>query len=222
MNTPQITLADCLTEVKNALNYLHHVKASAGERGASQAEHDAQHVRLFQFRDRLQQQLRQLREAGKDAGFDLAMAMAELASVAKERDNIKSERDGFADVIADYMNARQGLKDERDEARVRADLAGLAADRQSAELEKLKIQHRDAVAGWNKAAIERDKLRDERDSANWSLSRAKESLRASEQEVEEIDTLCNDFRRANSRLVADLAAAMQRADTAEAILRAKA
>jgi hypothetical protein len=54
------------------------------------------------------------------------------------------------------------------------------------------------------------------------LSRAKESLRASEQEVEEIDTLCNDFRRANARMVADLAAATQRADTAEAILRAKA
>ena len=51
---------------------------------------------------------------------------------------------------------------------------------------------------------------------------ARQSLRASEQEVEELDTLCNDFRRANSRLVADLAAAMQRADHAEAILRAKA
>jgi|688.fasta_scaffold222596_1 uncharacterized protein YdiU (UPF0061 family) len=72
---------------------------------------------------------------------------------------------------------------------------------------------------------------------------ARQSLRAAEQDVEELDTLCNDFRRANARLVeerdaarglndilkgvnlrltADLAAAMQRADTAEAILRAKA
>jgi uncharacterized protein (DUF3084 family) len=51
---------------------------------------------------------------------------------------------------------------------------------------------------------------------------ARQSLRAAEQDVEELDTLCNDFRRANARLVADLAAATQRADTAEAILRAKA
>ena len=51
---------------------------------------------------------------------------------------------------------------------------------------------------------------------------ARQSLRAAEADVEEIDTLCNDFRRANSRLSADLAAATQRADTAEAILRARA
>jgi chromosome segregation ATPase len=142
-----------------------------------------------------------LRNLISDQTRDLAMAMAELRSVAQQRDKALTERD---------------------EAGVRADFADLAAERQSAELEKLRIVHRDSVAGWNKAAIERDKLRDERDSANWNLSRAKESLRASEQEVEEIDTLCNDLRRANARLVADLAAATQRADTAEAILRAKA
>ena len=51
---------------------------------------------------------------------------------------------------------------------------------------------------------------------------ARQSLRAAEQDVEELDTLCNDFRRYNARLVADLAAATQRADSAEAILRAKA
>jgi hypothetical protein len=34
----------------------------------------------------------------------------------------------------------------------------------------------------------------------------------------EIDTLCNDFRRANARLVADLAAAMERLNHAESII----
>jgi chromosome segregation ATPase len=78
------------------------------------------------------------------------------------------------------------------------------------------------IYGKGGECFELDKARAERDSANWSLSRAKESLRAAEADVEEIDTLCNDFRRANSRLSADLAAATQRADTAEAILRARA
>ncbi len=140
MSTPQITLADCLAEVNNALNYWYPTRyplrdGESDAHRASQAEFDARHVRLFQFRDRLQQQLR---ASGKDAAFDLAMAMGELRAVESERDN------------------------------------------------------------------------------------ARQSLRAAEQDVEELDTLCNDFRRANARLVADLAAATQRADTAEASLRAKA
>ena len=62
----------------------------------------------------------------------------------------------------------------------------------------------------------------ERDSANWSLSRAKESLRAAEADLAETESVNADLRNANRRLVADLAAAVQRADTAEAILRARA
>jgi hypothetical protein len=210
MSTPQITLADCLAEVNNALNYWYPTRyplrdGESDAHRATQAEHDARHVRLFQFRDRLQQQLR---AAGKSAAFDLAMAMAELANVAAERDR---------------------LRIERDEAGVRAGFADLAAERRGDELQKLRIGLYEAVAGWNKAAVERDN--------------ARQSLRAAEQDVEELDTLCNDFRRANSRLVAerdamqtdngilrtvnlslttDLRAAVQRADTAEAILRAKA
>jgi len=101
-----------------------------------------------------------------DQTRDLAMAMAELASVAAERDKIKAERDGFADVIAHYIAARQGLKDERDNAR--------------------------------------------------------QSLRAAEADAAETESVNSDLRTVNRRLVADLAAAVQRADTAEAILRAKA
>ena len=72
----------------------------------------------------------------------------------------------------------------------------------------------------DKARAERDKLKIERDSANWSLSRAKESLRAAEADLAETEGINSDLRTVNARLVADLAAATQRADTAEFILRA--
>jgi hypothetical protein len=93
------------------------------------------------------------------------------------------------------------------------------------------------------AMAELDNIGAQRDKALTERDNARQSLRASEQDVEELDTNCNDFRRANARLiaerdamqtdngilrevnlrlVADLAAATQRADTAEAILRAKA
>ena len=145
-----------------------------------------------------------LRGLISDQSRDLALAMAELRAVEAERDKAQIECC---------------------EANARADFADLAAERRGVELEKLRLVHRDAVAGWNKAALERDN--------------ARQSLRAAEQEVEEIDTLCNDFRRANSRLVAerdaargfndflkgvnlrltaDLAAAMERLNHAESII----
>ena len=52
--------------------------------------------------------------------------------------------------------------------------------------------------------------------------RAKESLRAAEADAAETESVNSDLRGVNKRLVADLAAATQRADTAEAILRARA
>ena len=191
MSTPQITLADCLAEVNNALNYWYPLKGEAESGGASQAERDARHVRLFQFRDRLQQQLK---AAGKDAAFDLAMAMAELARVTAERDSFKAGRADLAAVLATYAAERDALKAER--------------DRFKAERDDWELRHRQ----------QRQEIVASRDA----MDNARQSLRAAEQDVTEIDTLCNDFRRANSRLVADLAAATQRADTAEAILRAKA
>jgi len=145
MSTPQITLADCLAEINNAINYWYPLPVRDSKLdeelgryrpyGASREECDARHVRLFQFRDRLQHQLR---APGKDAAFDLAMVMAELRSVAAERD------------------------------------------------------------------------------------KSRQSLRAAEQDVAEMESASSDLRTVNARLVADLAAAVQRADTAEAILRAKA
>jgi chromosome segregation ATPase len=196
MSTPQITLADCLAEVNNALNYWYPTRyplrdGESDAHRASQAEFDARHVRLFQFRDRLQQQLR---AAGKTAAFDLAMAMAELARVTAERDSFKAGRADLAAVLATYAAERDALKAER--------------DRFKAERDDWELRHRQ----------QRQEIVASRDA----MDNARQSLRAAEQDVTEIDTLCNDFRRANSRLVADLAAATQRADTAEAILRAKA
>jgi len=144
MSTQQITLADCLTEMNNALNYWYPLPVQESNLdedrpyGASQEECDARHVRLFQFRDRLQEQLKQ---AGKDAAFDLAMAMAELASVAQQRDVLRAERDT-----------------------------------------------------------------------------ARQSLRAAEADAAETESVNSDLRTVNARLVADLAAAMERLNHAESII----
>jgi len=120
----------------------------------------------------------------KAAAFDLAMAMAELRSVAAERDN-------FAEALqrncTEYVQKQQALIAERD---------------------KLRAAHQIAVAGWNAATIERD--------------HARQSLRAAEADLAETEQVNADLRGVNKRLVADLAAATQRADTAEAILRAMA
>ena len=125
-----------------------------------------------------------------DTSRDLALAMAELRSVAAERDKALTERDA-ARAGYSAMNTR---------------IYGPGGE--CHELDK--------------ARAERDKLKIERDSASWSLSRAKESLRAAEADLAETESINSDLRTVNARLVADLAAAMERADTAEAILRAKA
>ena len=72
-----------------------------------------------------------------------------------------------------------------------------------------------AMAELASVAAERDKLKAERDNA-------RQSLRAAEADAAETESVNSDLRTVNARLVADLAAATQRADTAEAILRAKA
>ena len=124
-----------------------------------------------------------LRNLISDQTRDLALAMAELRSVAQQRDKALTERDA-ARAGYSAMNTR--------------------------------------IYGPGGECHELDKARAERDSANWSLSRAKESLRAAEADLAETESVNSDLRGINKRLVADLAAAMERADTAEAILRAKA
>jgi flagellar biosynthesis chaperone FliJ len=134
-----------------------------------------------------------LRGLISDQTRDLAIAMAELASVAQQRDKALTERDASR---AGYsaMNTRiygpGGECHELDKAR--ADIAFMDF---ALEMERINASH----------------ARAERDTA-------RQSLRAAEQDVEELDTLCNDFRRANARLVADLAAAMERLNHAESII----
>jgi flagellar biosynthesis chaperone FliJ len=131
-----------------------------------------------------------LRNLITDQTRDLALAMAELRSVAQQRDKALTESDA-ARAGYSAMNTR---------------IYGPGGE--CHELDK--------------ARAERDKLKIERDSANWSLSRANESLRAAESGLAEIEQYNSDLRVVNRRLVADLASATQRADTAESIMRGKA
>ena len=104
-----------------------------------------------------------LRNLITDQTRDLAMAMAELRSVAAERDKLS---EALQRNCVQYVEKQQALIAERDNAR--------------------------------------------------------QSLRAAEADAAETEGVNSDLRTVNARLVADLAAAMERADTAEAILRAKA
>ena len=104
-----------------------------------------------------------LRNLITDQTRDLAMAMAELRSVAAERDKLS---EALQRNCVQYVEKQQALIAERDNAR--------------------------------------------------------QSLRAAEADLAETESVNSDLRGVNKRLVADLAAATQRADTAEAILRAKA
>ena len=72
-----------------------------------------------------------------------------------------------------------------------------------------------AMAELASVAQQRDVQRAERDNA-------RQSLRAAEQDVAETESVNSDLSRAFARVKEMLAAAMERADTAEAILRAKA
>ena len=103
-----------------------------------------------------------LRNLITDQTRDLAMAMAELRSVAAERDKLS---EALQRNCVQYVEKQQALIAERDNAR--------------------------------------------------------QSLRAAEADAAETEGFNSDLRTVNARLVTDLAAATQRADTAEAILRAK-
>jgi len=98
-----------------------------------------------------------------------AMAMAELANVAKQRDKLKAE-------IA---------------------VANEKMDSLACVLDGCRIQR-------TAAAIERDD--------------ARQSLRAAEADAAETESANSDLRAVNRRLVADLAAAMERLNHAESII----
>ena len=150
----------------------------------------------------IEQTFQQLTALITDQTRDLAMAMAELRNVAAERDKALTERDAARAGYA-AMNTRiygpGGECFELDKARAEIAVAndrmlslGIALD-----MERINARH----------------ASDERDTA-------RQSLRAAEADVAETEGINSDLRTVNKRLVTDLAAATQRADTAEFILRA--
>ena len=149
----------------------------------------------------IEQTFQQLTALISDQTRDLALAMAELRSVAQQRDKALTERDA-ARAGYSAMNTRiygpGGECYELDKARAER-------DKLSDALQRNCVQY---VAKQQALIAERDN--------------ARQSLRAAEQEVAEMEADYSDLRTVNARLVTDLAAAMERADTAEFILRAKA
>jgi hypothetical protein len=134
-----------------------------------------------------------LRGLISDQSRDLAIAMAELASVAQQRDKALTERDasraGYS-AMSRRIYGQGGECFELDKAR--ADIACMGC---ALEMERINASH----------------ARAERDTA-------RQSLRAAEQEVAEMDSINADLRTVNARLVADLAAAMERLNHAESII----
>ena len=104
-----------------------------------------------------------------DTSRDMAMVMAELRSVAAERDRFKAELAAASEKM----------------------------DALACVLDGCRIQRDAAVIG-------RDNIR--------------QSLRAAEADAAETDSVNADLRTVNARLVADLAAAMERLNHAESII----
>ena len=104
-----------------------------------------------------------------DTSRDMAMVMAELRSVAAERDRFKAELAAASEKMDALACVLDGCRIQRDAA-----------------------------------VIERDNIR--------------QSLRAAEADAAETDSVNADLRTVNARLVADLAAAMERLNHAESII----
>ena len=124
----------------------------------------------------LEQTFHELTALISDQTRDLAMAMAELRSVAAERDK-------HAQTIAAFVDA--------DDAKERW---------------KPPVNERMGEL-YGRLFV----LTDERDTA-------RQSLRAAEQDCDDMQSINSDLRTANARLVADLATAMERLNHAESII----
>ena len=94
-----------------------------------------------------------------------------------------------------------------------AELASVAAER-----DKLKAELSDACRKINSLSIALDTERITARHAKAESGTARQSLRAAEQEVAEMEADYADLRTVNARLVADLAAAMERLNHAESII----
>jgi chromosome segregation ATPase len=146
----------------------------------------------------IEQTFQQLTALISDQTRDLAMARSELRSVAAERDRAVTILKDSGFTLADGAERWKPPVNERMGELYRR-LFSLTDER-----DKLKLTESFAVDGWSKAVIERD--------------HARQSLRAAEQDLAETDSVNSDLRTVNARLVADLAAAMERLNHAESIL----
>ena len=121
----------------------------------------------------IEQTFQQLTALISDQTRDLAMAMAELANVAAERDKLKAE----LAVVGEKMDAMACVLD------------GCRIQRDAAVIQRANI-----------------------------LETTRQSLRAAEADLAETESVNSDLRTVNARLVADLAAAMERLNHAESII----
>ena len=155
-----------------------------------------------------------LRGLVADQSRDLSLAMAELANVAAERDKLKL-LESFA--VAGWSKAvieRDKALTERDASR-----AGYAAmsrriygqGGECFELDKARADIACMGCALEMERINASHARAERDTA-------RQSLRAAEADAAETESANSDLRTVNARLVADLAAAMERLAHAESIL----
>ena len=120
----------------------------------------------------------------KADAFNLAMAMAELRSVAAERDKLS---EALQRNCVQYVEKQQALIAERDNI-----------------LETMQRNSVEYIAHHKAHRAE--------------LDTARQSLRAAEQDVAELEADNSTLRTVNARLVADLAAAMERLNHAESII----
>ena len=138
-----------------------------------------------------------LRNLISDQTRDLALAMAELRSVAQQRDKALTERDaaraGYA-AMNTRIYGKGGECYELDKARAERDKLSEALERNCVQY----VEKQQALIA-------------ERDNA-------RQSLRAAEQDLAETESVNSDLRGVNKRLVADLAAATQRAENAESAI----
>ena len=119
-----------------------------------------------------------------DTSRDLALAMAELRSVAAERDALS---EALQRNCVQYVEKQQELIAERDNI-----------------LETMQRNSVEYIAHHQGHRAE--------------LDTARQSLRAAEADLAETEGINSDLRGVNKRLVADLAAATQRAENAESAI----
>jgi chromosome segregation ATPase len=117
--------------------------------------------------------------------------------------------------IDELFATLRGLVEDqtRDLALAMGELRSVAAER-----DRLFNQQEKYASALHWASVAVTKADEVRDKLKAELDNARQSLRAAEADAAETDSVNSDLRTVNARLVADLAAAMERLDHAESII----